>query len=520
MEEKELSQNREVQKGNSGPEEHRERLQRQQKKRKKRRKPQSRRSRKAQRKRKRMLLLLGEAAAVLILFLMLFAVIFRGCGDGNAVEPAAVIQGAGMQNLELFRQATSEVMAEETETEEERVSTVKVIDTETDEVTLGIDVSEYQGNIDWSQAAEGQDFVMVRVGYRSSETGEITEDACARYNLQEAGAQGLYLGAYFFSTAVSEEEAREEAGWVCDLLDGYSITYPVAYNCEGFQNPDSRQYQLTIEERSRIAQAFLDEVESRGYTGMFYAARNELQGNQLWDADTLELKYRIWVAQYGIGDYPDTERPEYSGEHVMWQYTNEGTVAGIDGGVDQNVAYFGYSEAAEPKAAGTAQRVEADPEVGVDFTEVEEQVTAKELANLRSTMDQGDDSNVVTQLRNGETALRTGTGNNGWSRLEYNGQTLYAVSSLLTTDLSYTPPAQEPESEFKTKFTTVSEQVTAKEVTNLRNRPSVEEPSQVIAQLYNGEVITRTGVSDVGWSRVEYNGQTLYCISSYLQTVE
>ena len=66
----------------------------------------------------------------------------------------------------------------------------------------------------------------------------------------------------------------------------------------------------------------------------------------------------------------------------------------------------------------------------------------------------------------------------------------------------------------------MSEQVTAKEVTNLRNRPSVEEPSQVIAQLYNGEVITRTGVSDVGWSRVEYNGQTLYCISSYLQTVE
>ena len=93
MEEKELSQNREVQKGNSGPEEHRERLQRQQKKRKKRRKPQSRRSRKAQRKRKRMLLLLGEAAAVLILFLMLFSVIFRGCGDGNAVEPAPSYRG-------------------------------------------------------------------------------------------------------------------------------------------------------------------------------------------------------------------------------------------------------------------------------------------------------------------------------------------------------------------------------------------------------------------------------------------
>ena len=154
------------------------------------------------------------------------------------------------------------------------------------------------------------------------------------------------------------------------------------------------------------------------------------------------------------------------------------------------------------------------------FTEVSEQVTAKEVTNLRSTMDQGSDGNIVAELHNGETALRTGTGNNGWSRVEYDGQTLYAVSSLLTTDLSYTPPAEEPESEFKTKFTTVSENVTAKDVTNLRNRPSVEEPSQVIVQLHNGEVIVRTGVSDVGWSRVEYNGQTLYCISSYLQTVE
>ena len=194
---------------------------------------------------------------------------------------------------------------------------------------------------------------------------------------------------------------------------------------------------------------------------------------------------------------------------------------GIDGEVDRTVAYVGYSEAATPKAEGTAETVEADPEVGVTFTEVEEQVTAKELANLRSTMDQGSDDNVVAQLKNGETALRTGTGNNGWSRVEYNGQVLYAVSSLLTTDLSYTPPEEEEEeSEFKTKFTAVSENVTAKDVTNLRNRPSVEEPSQVIVQLHNGEIAVRTGVSDVGWSRVEYNGQTLYCISSYLQVVE
>ncbi len=480
-----------------------------------RRKREQRRRRRA---RRRLLILVSSIFVVLILAVLLL-LFFPGGGREQAEPAAAILQGAGKQNLELFQEITREAVSEE-ETQEEPVSTVKVVDTETDETTVGIDVSEYQGNIDWSQAAEGLDFVMVRVGYRSSETGEITEDACARYNLQEARDQGLYLGAYFFSRAVSEEEAREEARWVCGILAGYPITYPVAYNCEGFQNPDSRQYGLTIEERSRIAEAFLDEVEAQGYTGMFYAARNELQGSALWDTDTLELKYRIWVAQYGIGDYPDTERPRYEGEHVMWQYTSDGSVPGIDGGVDKNVAYFGYSGPAEPKKEGAAQTVEADPEVGVTFTEVQEQVTAKELANLRTTMDQGSDGNVAAQLKNGETALRTGVGNNGWSRLEYNGQILYAVSSLLTTDLSYTPPAQEPESEFKTKFTAVSENVTAKDVTNLRNRPSVEEPSQVIVQLHNGEVITRTGVSDVGWSRVEYNGQTLYCISSYLQVVE
>lgn len=452
-------------------------------------------------------------ALVAVVCILLFVVLFFNSDEKAA---AALAQGAGLSNAERIRTITEEVLAEQAET----VSTVKEVDTETDEITTGIDVSEYQGNIDWEQAADGLDFVMVRVGYRKSDTGEITEDACARYNLQEARDQGLYLGAYFFSTAVSEEEAVEEAQWVCDLLKGYPITYPVAYNCEGFQNPGSRQYELTKEERSRIAEAFLDEVEAHGYTGMFYAARNELQDDTLWDTSGLELKYRIWVAQYGIGDYPDTQKPEYTGLHAMWQYTNEGNVEGIESGVDLNVAYFGYREAAESREEGSAETVEANPEVGVNFTDVSEQVTAKEVTNLRSTMDQGSDANIVAELHNGETVLRTGTGNNGWSRVEYNGQTLYAVSSLLTTDLSYTPPVQEPESEFKTKFTTVSENVTAKEVTNLRNRPSVEEPSQVIAQLYHGEVVVRTGISDVGWSRVEYNGQTLYCISSYLQAAE
>ena len=123
---------------------------------------------------------------------------------------------------------------------------------ETDEATLGIDVSKYQGNIDWEQVAQsGVEFAMVRVGYRTKVTGIIYEDPGARYNLQEAAKNGILVGAYFFSSAVTEEEAREEAAWTAAFISRYPITYPVAYNCEDFQSPDSRQYGLGVEERTR-----------------------------------------------------------------------------------------------------------------------------------------------------------------------------------------------------------------------------------------------------------------------------
>ncbi len=390
---------------------------------------------------------------------------------------------------------------------------------ETDEITTGIDVSEFQGNIDWKAVADsGIDFAMIRVGYRGMKNGTIQEDACAKYNLQEASKNGLKIGAYFFSTAVTKEEAREEAEWTKKLLAGYPVTYPVAYNCEGFQNPSSRQFDLSVEERTKLADVFLESIEENSYTGMFYAAKSELDDNNLWNAEDLSLRYRIWVAQYAEQTWPEKAKSDYAGEHVMWQYTNRGKIDGIKGAVDFNVAYFGYSQLQQAADENGAEQVEANVEVGVTFTEVEEQVTAKDEVNLRSTMEQGDDSNIVGSIKNGEIAVRTGVGNNGWSRVIYHDQTVYCVSNYLTTDLSYVTPQEE--SGFKTKFTDVSENVTAKEVTNLRDRPSVEEPSQVIAALKNGEVITRTGVSNEGWSRVEYNGQTLYCISSYLEVVE
>ena len=462
------------------------------------------------RKNKKMIIAISVSVAIIVIGLAVFCYfLFANEKENNAKNKA--------ENAQEDPQAKIE---EEKEEAKVQLPDLKASQYETDEITTGIDVSEFQGNIDWKAVADsGIDFAMIRVGYRGMKNGEIKEDACAKYNLQEASKNGLKIGAYFFSTAVTEEEAKEEAEWTKNLLSGYPVTYPVAYNCEGFQNPSSRQFELSVEERTKLADAFLKSIEEGSYTGMFYAARNELDDNNLWNADDLSLNYRIWVAQYSDQTWPEKTKSDYTGDHVMWQYTNQGKMDGIKGAVDFNVAYFGYSQSQQAVDENGAEQVEANVEVGVNFTEVEEQVTAKDEVNLRSTMEQGSDDNIVGSMKNGETAVRTGVGNNGWSRIIYNGQTVYCVSNYLTTDLSYVTP-QETESEFKTKFTDVSENVTAKEVTNLRNRPSVESPSEVIAELKNGEVIVRTGVSNEGWSRVEYNGQTLYCISSYLEVVQ
>ena len=425
--------------------------------------------------------------------------------DGDSGDPQGALEG-NMGNDTGVSVEIAEILS---------ASTLQEMDT----LSYGIDVAKYQGTIDWSQVARaGIDFAMVRVGYRTMDTGEIMADTNAKYNMQEAGKNGIQTGAYFFSTAITEEEAVEEADWVAEYVSRYSITYPIAYNCEGFERPESRQYHLSLEERSKIAAAFLDRVYEKGYTPMFYAARNELLDGLKWDTVALESRYKIWVAQYPVS--VEGARPDYDGSYAMWQYTNQGTVPGIPLPVDMNIAYFGYEGMEEAKNSEAPEEAKADVEALMNFTEVTETVTAKDATNLRDVPSQGEDSSVVHTLQNGETATRTGVSASGWSRVIYDGRTLYAVSNFLTTDLTVQVP--EPDDGIKTQFQDCNETVTAKIEVNLRTLPSVTNPdSQVAAVLTNGEYVTRTGVNtDYGWSRVDYNGQTLYCVSSYLSVEE
>ena len=386
---------------------------------------------------------------------------------------------------------------------------------ETEEMTFGIDVARYQGTIDWEQVAgDGVDFAMIRVGYRANADGFITEDANARYNMQEAQKYGVKIGVYFFSTAISEEEAIEEANWVADLIAPYSITYPVAYDCENFSETDSRQYGLSKRQRTDYALAFLETVEQRGYEGMFYASRNDMYHNAKWDVSRIEKKYKIWVAQYPGGVDPKTDHSSYEDTHHMWQYTTNGQIDGIDTYVDRNVAYFGYDGVKKPLSSRQPEEVLPDVEAQMDFQTVYEQVTAKDETNLRNMPNQEENCQVIHTLQNGEVATRIGVSASGWSKLLFNGETCYAVSSYLTTDLSHVS--------IETPFETVSEQVTAKDYVNLRNIPSTtHEQSEIVCQLNHGQIAIRTGINeDVGWSRVVYQGQILYCVSSMLEPVE
>ena len=319
---------------------------------------------------------------------------------------------------------------------------------------------------------------------------------------------------YFFSTAVSEEEAQEEADWVAEMISQYAITYPVAYDCEGFNEPDSRQVHLSKRQRTDIALTFLKAIEKHGYEGMFYGSRNDLTDNAQWHVSAIADDYKIWVAQYPETPYPETESSSYEEKHHMWQYSAEGEVAGITQAVDLNVAYFGYSGIRQPKNPEPPELAEPDIEAMMDFREVNETVTAKEETNLRDIPSQGEEAHVMYTLINGEKATRIAVSNTGWSKVVFNGEVYYALTSYLTTDMDYIP--------IKTQFEEVNEKVTAKEYVNLRNIPSTtHEKSVVVAVLHNGEVAIRTGINqDVGWSRVEYNGQILYCVSSHIKVVE
>lgn len=195
---------------------------------------------------------------------------------------------------------------------------------------MGIDISKHNGNIDWNAVKNsGVQYVILRCGYRGSASGVLVEDQKFKSNIQGATAAGLKVGIYFFSQAVNEVEAVEEASMTLSLIKNYRITYPVYIDVE---SANGRADGISKEARTSVINAFCQTIRNSGYTPGLYANKN-------WLTEKINTGAlggcKIWLAQY-------VAAPTYGGRYEMWQYSSRGSIAGIKGNVDLNVSYMGY----------------------------------------------------------------------------------------------------------------------------------------------------------------------------------
>ena len=202
-------------------------------------------------------------------------------------------------------------------------------------INFGIDVSKHQGEIDWEKVKTSDvKFAMIRAAYRGYTEGNISEDVQFLNNIKGAYKNGIKVGLYFYSSAINEKEAIEEANYVLNLIKKYNlqsyITYPITIDIEDFEG--TRNYHLSKEERTNIVKAFCDTIKNAGYKPMVYSytyfLENKLDMNKL-------TKYDTWIADYYGNNW-------YKRPFTIWQYTDKGNINGINGNVDLNYSYKNY----------------------------------------------------------------------------------------------------------------------------------------------------------------------------------
>lgn len=195
----------------------------------------------------------------------------------------------------------------------------------------GVDVSEHEGHIDWDEVADGgAEFAFIRIGRRGYSEGGLFEDERFEENYNGARDAGLLIGIYFFSQAVNENEAREEALYAIELLGSRSIDLPIVFDAEIVSDADARANYLDEKTLTACAKAFCETIEEHGYRAMIYGSKKDI-GRM----DMAELEaYPIWLAQYRNG-YPDAQY-----DFSMWQYTNTGDIPGASTDIDLDILFL------------------------------------------------------------------------------------------------------------------------------------------------------------------------------------
>ena len=248
------------------------------------------------------------------------------------------VEYTAIPDITLLMKTEADIIAEEEDTEYkdalEDADDTEIVDIRDlgGEGQMGIDVSKWNGSIDWDRVRNaGITYAIIRCGYRGSSTGALVEDPYFRENMQGALNAGLKVGVYFFTQATNEVEAVEEASMAIALCRDYRVTYPVFIDTEG-AGGNGRADGLDMETRTKVCQAFCQTVEDAGYTGGIYGSRNWFRTRLQMDA---LADHVIWLAEY-------REKPVYAGNYHFWQYTSSGNVDGIEGRVDLDISYLAY----------------------------------------------------------------------------------------------------------------------------------------------------------------------------------
>lgn len=306
---------------------------------------------------------------------------------------------------------------------------------ETSGTSIGIDVSKWQNNIDWKKVKQsGVEFAMIRVGYRGSQTGKIVMDPYFTKNIKGALNNNIHVGIYFFSMAKTEAEAIEEADWTINAIKNYHITYPVAFDLESFGI--DRLAGVSNSQLNKNAVAFLNRIQSAGYTAMHYGSKSKF--GPVWNMNILN-QYKIWLAHY-------TNKTNYAGKYNMWQYTSKGIVPGINGNVDLNIAYFKLSSNASDEVKDdSALSIDPNAEAikKVTFTDVNEEVITQMPAEFRKSPTTELDNKILTI--NSDVKLKRIAISSEWSKVTYQNQTGYILNSQLKVFQNETPTVTEPE---------------------------------------------------------------------------
>ena len=198
---------------------------------------------------------------------------------------------------------------------------------------VGVDVSSHQKEIDWEKVkASGVEFAMIRCGFRGYGSGKLAVDTCFDQNLEGALNAGLDVGIYFYSQAITPEEAEEEAEMTIRLIGDAPLTYPVVYDWETVSEDQARTDGISVDTLTDCSVAFCRKIEAAGFTPMVYQNKR----TALLKLDLPRLTdYDFWLAEYG-------SETTYYYDYRMWQYCSDGRVPGITGDVDLNICFAPY----------------------------------------------------------------------------------------------------------------------------------------------------------------------------------